>query len=79
MRETSQVTDHLRSTMSATARRCTRLQEIRGKGAMQQWLLSSFMPFPDYHEELEWLVKEISLRGGREAPNGSVWAIPSLW
>jgi predicted ester cyclase len=34
------------------------LQEIHGKEAMHQWLLSSFLPFPDYHEELEWLVGE---------------------
>ena len=32
------------------------LQEIRGKAAMHEWLLSNFGPFPDYHEELEWLV-----------------------
>ena len=32
------------------------LQEIRGKEAMHEWLQSNFVPFPDYHEELEWLV-----------------------
>ena len=34
------------------------LQEIRGREAMHQWLLSNFVPFPDYQEELEWLVGE---------------------
>jgi predicted ester cyclase len=34
------------------------LQEIRGKDAMHEWLLSNFVPFPDYHEELEWVVGE---------------------
>lgn len=36
----------------------TELQEIRGRDAMHQWLLSNFIAFPDYHEELEWLVGE---------------------
>jgi predicted ester cyclase len=34
------------------------LQEIRGREAMHAWLLSNSGPFPDYHEELEWLVGE---------------------
>ena len=34
------------------------LREIRGKAAMHEWLLSNFAPFPDYHEEIEWLVAE---------------------
>jgi predicted ester cyclase len=34
------------------------LQEIRGRDAMHAWLLSNFEPFPDYREELEWLVGE---------------------
>jgi predicted ester cyclase len=34
------------------------LQEIRGKDVMHQWLLSNQATFPDYHEELEWLVGE---------------------
>lgn len=25
---------------------------------MHEWLQSNFIPFPDYHEELEWLVGE---------------------
>jgi predicted ester cyclase len=32
------------------------LQEIRGKDMMHEWLLSNLVPFPDYHEELVWLV-----------------------
>src|SRR5829696_4200407 len=34
------------------------LQEIQGKETMHQWLASNLVPFPDYHEELEWLVGE---------------------
>ena len=34
------------------------LQEIRGKDMMHEWLQSNLVPFPDYHEELEWLVGE---------------------
>ena len=34
------------------------LQELRGKDAMSQWLLSNQATFPDYREELEWLVGE---------------------
>ena len=34
------------------------LQEIRGKDVMNQWLLSNQATFPDYREELEWLVGE---------------------
>lgn len=34
------------------------LQEIRGKDMMHDWLQSNFVPFPDYREELEWLVGE---------------------
>lgn len=34
------------------------LQEIRGKAMMHEWLQSNRVPFPDYHEELEWLVGE---------------------
>jgi predicted ester cyclase len=34
------------------------LQEIRGKDAMHQWLLSSKETFPDYREEIEWMVGE---------------------
>jgi predicted ester cyclase len=34
------------------------LQEIRGRDAMHQWLVSNMATFPDYHEELESLVGE---------------------
>ena len=34
------------------------LQEIQGKDVMYEWLLSNKETFPDYHEELEWLVGE---------------------
>ena len=34
------------------------LQEIHGRQAMHDWLLSSLVTFPDYHEQLEWLVGE---------------------
>lgn len=36
----------------------TGLQEIRGPDAMVQWLRSNQETFPDYHEEIEWLVGE---------------------
>jgi len=34
------------------------LQEIRGRDAMHQWLVSNKATFPDYHEELESLIGE---------------------
>lgn len=34
------------------------LQEIRGRETMHEWLLSNLVPFPDYREEIEWLVGE---------------------
>lgn len=34
------------------------LQEIRGKEMMHEWLLSNLVPFPDYKEEIEWLIGE---------------------
>ena len=34
------------------------LQEIRGREMMHEWLLSNLVPFPDYTEEIEWLVGE---------------------
>jgi predicted ester cyclase len=34
------------------------LQEIRGKDVMSQWLLSNQETFPDYREEIEWMVGE---------------------
>ncbi len=34
------------------------LQEIKGKEAMHQWLVDNMQTFPDYHEEIEYLVGE---------------------
>lgn len=34
------------------------LQEIRGRDVMHDWLLSTLATFPDYREELEWLIGE---------------------
>ncbi len=34
------------------------LQEIRGRKTMHDWLLSNLVPFPDYREEIEWLIGE---------------------
>lgn len=34
------------------------LREIRGREAMGAWLESNRQTFPDYHEEIEWLVGE---------------------
>lgn len=34
------------------------LQEIRGRDAMHQWLVSNQATFPDYHEQLESLIGE---------------------
>ncbi len=34
------------------------LQEIQGKEMMHAWLASNFTTFPDFHEEVEWLVGE---------------------
>jgi ketosteroid isomerase-like protein len=40
------------------------LQEIRGKDAMSQWLLANQTTFPDYREEIEWLVGGVTLLRG---------------
>lgn len=34
------------------------LQELRGRDAMHGWLLSNQATFPDYREEIEWLMGE---------------------
>jgi predicted ester cyclase len=56
------------------------LQEIRGREAMHHWLLSNFEPFPDNHEELEWLVGEgdfVAWRSrGRGTQTGSMGPFP---
>jgi predicted ester cyclase len=56
------------------------LQEIRGKDAMHQWLLSNQETFPDYHEEIEWMVGEgdfVAWRSrGRGTQNGALGPFP---
>ncbi len=48
-----------RKTISVTVNRCRAdLQEIRGRDAMHQWLVSNQATFPDYCEELESLMGE---------------------
>jgi predicted ester cyclase len=47
------------------------LQEIRGRDAMHQRLLSNFVPFPDYQEELEWLVGERDFVAWRSRGTGT--------
>lgn len=47
------------------------LQEIRGKEQMRQWLQSNFAPFPDYREELEWLVGEGDFVAWRSRGSGT--------
>jgi predicted ester cyclase len=47
------------------------LQEIRGRKMMHDWLLSSLVPFPDYHEELEWVVVEGDLVAWRSRAKGT--------
>lgn len=34
------------------------MQEIRGRDVMHQWLEANTLTFPDYREEIEWLVAE---------------------
>ena len=47
------------------------LQEIRGRDAMHQWLLSNLVPFPDYHEELEWILGEGDFVAWRSRGSGT--------
>jgi len=51
------------------------LQEISGREAMHQWLLSNFVPFPDYQEELEWLVGEGDFVAWRSRGTGLTFSI----
>jgi len=57
------------------------LQEIRGRDAMNKWLLSNFVPFPDYREELEWLIGEgdfVAWRSrGRGTQSGAFGPFPA--
>jgi predicted ester cyclase len=47
------------------------LQEIRGRKAMHDWLVSNLRPFPDYHEELEWVVAEGDFVAWRSRATGT--------
>ena len=47
------------------------LQEIHGREMMHEWLASNFVPFPDYHEELEWLVGEGDVVAWRSRGTGT--------
>jgi predicted ester cyclase len=57
------------------------LQEIRGPDAMRQWLESNAATFPDYHEEIEWLVGEgdfVAWRSrGTGTQRGALGAFPA--
>lgn len=46
------------------------LEDIVGKDTMHEWLLSNFVPFPDFHEKLEWLVGEGSFVAWRSRAAG---------
>jgi predicted ester cyclase len=47
------------------------LQEIRGREMMHEWLLSNLVPFPDYKEEIEWLVGEGNFVAWRSRGTGT--------
>lgn len=47
------------------------LEEIRGREAMHGWLLSCFDTFPDYREELEWLVGDGNFVAWRSRGTGT--------
>ena len=47
------------------------LQEIRGRDAMHEWLRSCFVTFPDYREEIEWLVGEGDFVAWRSRATGT--------
>jgi predicted ester cyclase len=68
-------TDHLSPNYVRHSQAMPReLQEIRGKEAMHQWLSSNFVPFPDYHEELEWLVGDGDFVAWRSRGRGTQMA-----
>ncbi len=56
------------------------LQEIRGKDAMHQWLMSNVETFPDFHEEPEWVVGDgdfVAWRSrGKGTQTGAVGPFP---
>jgi predicted ester cyclase len=47
------------------------LQEISGKDTMHQWLLSNFVTFPDFHEEVESVVGKGDLVAWRSRVTGT--------
>ena len=47
------------------------LQEIRGKEMMHEWLASNLITFPDFHEEVEWLVGEGDMVAWRSRGTGT--------
>ena len=47
------------------------LQEIRGKDIMYQWLLSNQQTFPDYREEIEFLIGEGDFVAWRSKGSGT--------
>jgi predicted ester cyclase len=47
------------------------LQEISGKEAMHQWLQSNFVPFPDFQEEVEWVIGEGDFVAWRSRATGT--------
>ena len=57
------------------------LQEIHGRDTMHQWLVSNQETFPDYCEEIEWMVGEgdfVAWRSkGTGTQSGALGAIPA--
>ena len=47
------------------------LQEIHGKETMHAWLASNLVTFPDFHEEVEWLVGEGDFVAWRSRATGT--------
>jgi predicted ester cyclase len=48
------------------------LQEIRGREAMVAWLRSNQVTFPDYREEIEWMVAEGDFVAWRSRGRGTM-------
>lgn len=48
------------------------LQEIRGPEAMGAWLEGNMATFPDYHEEIEWMVGEGDFVAWRSRGRGTM-------
>lgn len=61
------VADYVRHSQAMPAA----LQEIRGRDVMHQWLASNLVSFPDYREELEWLVGEGNFVAWRSRGRGT--------